>query len=83
MVDVAAGEDMKILNAAEGGNPSTFDIIQGFVQYAGGPLTVIAGKYMTLAGRKSLPHWQQQFLPLIAVLRRTPDPHRHSRQLCA
>ena len=50
LVDVAAGEDMKILNAAEGSNPNTFDIVQGFVQYATGPLSVIAGKYVTLAG---------------------------------
>jgi Putative beta-barrel porin-2, OmpL-like. bbp2 len=50
LVDVAAGEDMKILNAAEGSNPNTFDVIQGFVQYAKGPLTVIGGKYVTLAG---------------------------------
>lgn len=50
LVDVAAGEDMKILNAAEGSNPNTFDIIQGFVQYATGPFTVIGGKFVTLAG---------------------------------
>lgn len=50
LVDVAAGEDMKILNTAEESNPNTFDIVQGFVQYATGPLTVIAGKYVTLAG---------------------------------
>ena len=50
LVDVAAGEDMKILNAAEGSNPNPFDVVQGFVQYATGPLTVIAGKYVTLAG---------------------------------
>jgi hypothetical protein len=50
LVNIAAGEDMKILNAAEGSNPNTFDIVQGFVQYATGPLTVIAGKYVTLAG---------------------------------
>ena len=50
LVDVAAGEDMKILNAAEGSNPNTFDVVQGFVQYATGPLTVIAGKYVTLVG---------------------------------
>jgi hypothetical protein len=50
LVDVAAGEDMKILNAAESSNPNTFDVVQGFVQYATGPLTVIAGKYVTLAG---------------------------------
>jgi hypothetical protein len=50
LVDVAAGEDMKILNAAEGSNSNTFDVVQGFVQYVGGPVTVIAGKYVTLAG---------------------------------
>ncbi len=50
LVNVVAGEDMKILNAAEGSNPNTFDIVQGFVQYVGGPITVIAGKYVTLAG---------------------------------
>ncbi len=50
LVDVAAGEDMKVLNAAEGSNPNTFDIVQGFVQYATGPLTIIGGKFVTLAG---------------------------------
>jgi hypothetical protein len=50
LVNIAAGEDMKILNAAEGSNPNAFDIVQGFVQYAAGPLTIIAGKYVTLAG---------------------------------
>ncbi len=50
LVNVAAGEDMKILNTAEGSNPNTFDVVQGFVQYAGGPVTLIAGKYVTLAG---------------------------------
>jgi Putative beta-barrel porin-2, OmpL-like. bbp2 len=50
LVNVAAGEDMKILNVAEGSNPNSVDIVQGFVQYATGPLTVVAGKYVTLAG---------------------------------
>ena len=50
LVNIAAGEDMKILNAAEGSSPNTFDIVQGYVQYAKGPLTLIAGKYVTLAG---------------------------------
>lgn len=48
--NIAAGEDMKVLNAAEGGSANTFDIVQGYVQYATGPLTAIAGKYVTLAG---------------------------------
>ncbi len=50
LVNVAAGEDMKILNAAEGSNANSFDIVQGFLQYATGPVTVIAGKFVTLAG---------------------------------
>ena len=50
LVNIAAGEDMKILHAAEDGNSNTFDVVQGFIQYAAGPLTVIAGKYVTLAG---------------------------------
>ncbi|HEY2782389.1 MAG TPA: outer membrane beta-barrel protein [Steroidobacteraceae bacterium] len=50
LVNVAAGEDMKILNAAEGSNPNSFDLVQGFVQYVGGPVTIIAGKFVTLAG---------------------------------
>lgn len=52
LVNIAAGEDMKILNAAEGSNANTFDIVQAFVQYASGPLTVIGGKYVTLVGEE-------------------------------
>jgi hypothetical protein len=50
LVDVAAGEDMKILNSAEGSGANLFDVVQGYVQYATGPLTVIGGKYVSLAG---------------------------------
>jgi Putative beta-barrel porin-2, OmpL-like. bbp2 len=50
LVNVAAGEDMKILNAAEGNNPNLFDVVQAYAQYATGPLTVIGGKFVTLAG---------------------------------
>ncbi len=50
LVNVAAGEDMRILHGAEDGHDNTFDVVQAFVQYATGPLTVIAGKYVTLAG---------------------------------
>jgi hypothetical protein len=58
LVNVAAGEDMRVLNGAEQGtgtSGSTFDIVQGFVQYAGGPMTVIAGKYVTLASAEVIP----------------------------
>ncbi|HXZ60073.1 MAG TPA: outer membrane beta-barrel protein [Steroidobacteraceae bacterium] len=52
LVDVFAGEDARILNEAESGSSdqSVFDVRQAFLQYATGPLTVIAGKYVTLAG---------------------------------
>jgi hypothetical protein len=53
LVNVAAGEDMRVLNGAEQGTSptgNTFDVVQAFVQYATGPLTVIGGKYVTLAG---------------------------------
>lgn len=52
VVDVVAGEDAKIVDAAEtaGASANSFDILQGYVQYVGGPLTVQAGKFTTLAG---------------------------------
>ncbi|HTY94170.1 MAG TPA: outer membrane beta-barrel protein, partial [Steroidobacteraceae bacterium] len=61
-VDVIAGTDAQILNSAEPGsnyyNSSGYstsgagyvDVRQAYVQYATGPLTVIAGKFVTLAG---------------------------------
>jgi hypothetical protein len=52
VVDVIAGEDAKIVDAAEsaGGSANSFDILQGYAQYAAGPVTVQAGKFTTLAG---------------------------------
>lgn len=55
LVNIGAGEDMRILHAAENGDHNSFDLIQGFVQYAGGPITVIAGKYVSLAGAEVIP----------------------------
>jgi len=49
-VDVIAGTDAQILNEAEGGSGSSVDVRQAYLQYATGPLTLIAGKYVTLAG---------------------------------
>ncbi len=49
LVDVIAGEDAKILNAAENGS-GVFDIRQAYLQYASGPITIVAGKLLTLAG---------------------------------
>jgi hypothetical protein len=52
VVDVIAGEDAKIVDAAEsaGASANSLDILQGFAQYVAGPLTVQAGKFTTLAG---------------------------------
>jgi len=50
VVDVIAGEDARLVHLAEDGNDNTVDIKQAFVQYVTGGLTVMAGKYVTLAG---------------------------------
>ncbi|MGC1458348.1 MAG: outer membrane beta-barrel protein [Steroidobacteraceae bacterium] len=49
-VDVIAGTDAQILSENEGGSGNAIDVRQAYLQYATGPLTVIAGKYVTLAG---------------------------------
>jgi hypothetical protein len=45
LVNVIGGEDARILNGGQ-----SFDLTQAYVQYAVGGLTVIGGKYVTLAG---------------------------------
>jgi hypothetical protein len=50
VVNLIAGEDARVLNSAENGTNSTFNATQAYLQYATGPLTVIAGKFVTLAG---------------------------------
>ncbi len=50
LVDLIAGEDARILHIAEDGHDNSFDARQAYLQYADGALTVIAGKFVTLAG---------------------------------
>ncbi len=50
LVDVIGGEDARILHSVEDGSDNSIDVKQGFVQYATGPLTIMAGKFATLAG---------------------------------
>jgi hypothetical protein len=50
VIDVIAGEDAKVLHYAEDGNSTSIDVKQAFVQYATGPVTIMAGKFVTLAG---------------------------------
>jgi hypothetical protein len=49
-VDVIAGTDAQILNTAEDNSAGYVGLRQGYLQYATGPLTIIAGKFVTLAG---------------------------------
>jgi len=50
LVNVTAGRDATIIHSFPDTSSSTFDITQGYLQYAGGPLTVIGGKFTTLHG---------------------------------
>ncbi|MGH8208152.1 MAG: outer membrane beta-barrel protein, partial [Steroidobacteraceae bacterium] len=50
LVNLIAGEDARVINAAENGTNSVFNLTQAFVQYAKGPVTVMGGKFVTLAG---------------------------------
>jgi hypothetical protein len=49
MVEMMAGED-PTFNASKGWNTANFDLLQAFAQYATGPLTIMGGKFTTLAG---------------------------------
>lgn len=51
LVNVIAGEDAKILNGAYGdGGADNINITQAYLQYATGGLTVMGGRFVTLAG---------------------------------
>ncbi|MBI3528931.1 MAG: porin [Betaproteobacteria bacterium] len=50
VVNLTTGEDAQVIHAFDGGSSSNFDVTQAYAQYAKGPVTVIAGKYVTLAG---------------------------------
>ena len=49
LVNLTADRDARVI-AAAGEATSNFDVTQAFVQYARGPLTIIGGKFVTLAG---------------------------------
>lgn len=50
LVNVLGGEDARTQNAGSGDPLTAVNLSQAFVQYVGGPFTVMAGKYYTLAG---------------------------------
>jgi hypothetical protein len=49
LVNITAGKDATVIRS-NGSTDSTFDVTQAYLQYAGGPLTVIGGKFTTLHG---------------------------------
>ena len=51
-VNLIAGEDAKVINGAYGDGSGDFALTQGYVQYAVGNLTVIGGRFVTLAGEE-------------------------------
>jgi putative OmpL-like beta-barrel porin-2 len=53
MVNLTVGSDAQVIHAfpeGAGAGTSMFDVTQAYMQYATGPLTIIAGKYATMHG---------------------------------
>jgi hypothetical protein len=51
LVNLTVGSDAQVIHSfPEGAGGSMFDVTQAYMQYATGPLTVIAGKYATMHG---------------------------------
>ena len=50
VVNVIAGDAAQVVNASENGTNGSFDLLQAYMQYVNGNLTVQAGKFTTLAG---------------------------------
>ena len=50
LVNFTAGRDASLIHSVDTTSESQFDVTQGYLQYASGPLTVIGGKFTTLHG---------------------------------
>jgi len=50
LVNVTAGDDANMIHSLNSGAATNIDVTQAFVQYAGSGVTVIGGKFNTLAG---------------------------------
>lgn len=53
LVNLMAGEDARFTNEQENGHDGLFNITQAYLQYASGPLTLIGGRFLSLAGAES------------------------------
>src|SRR4029077_1684556 len=54
LVNLTAGQDAPIIKSYPNTGGSDFDVTQAYVQYASGPLTLIGGKFVTLAGAETI-----------------------------
>ena len=51
LVNLTIGKDAEVIHSfPENGNSSTFDMTQAYLSWSGGALTIIGGKFTTLAG---------------------------------
>ena len=50
VVNLTAGQDAEVIKSYPVTGGSNFDVTQAFVQYATGPVTLMLGKFVTLAG---------------------------------
>lgn len=50
LVNLTTGRDARVIHSFDTNTESQFDVTQAYAQYATGPLTVIAGKFITNAG---------------------------------
>ena len=54
LVNLTAGQDAPIVKSYPNSGGSDFDVTQAYVQYATGSLTLIGGKFVTLAGAETI-----------------------------
>jgi len=54
LVNLTAGQDAPIIKSYPNTGGADFDVTQAYVQYAAGPLTLIGGKFVTLAGAETI-----------------------------
>ena len=54
VVNITAGSDAQVIQAFPDASGSMFDITQAYGQYAAGDLTLMAGKFVTLAGSEAI-----------------------------
>src|SRR5581483_2493446 len=50
LVNLTAGKDAAVIHSFDTMSESQFDVTQAYAQYATGPVTIIAGKFVTMHG---------------------------------